>query len=210
VAGELGSIRILVANAGLNGMYGPFVYVPWDELVEVEDITIGTILKGTIQTVAAVLPHMIEQKYGRIITLCGGGVERPLENQVIYSGAKGGVTSFSRCLALELSHRPEDIKVNIYEPGFVKTGLINSGEIVPNWVGQDRSRDNTEIVLKYIGTDINLTTKHVLPYALPSCKANGKLFRDYSIRKMISGGSKLRKAMKQMRQASAPAQAPNT
>jgi 3-oxoacyl-[acyl-carrier protein] reductase len=201
VAKELGSIRILVANAGLNAIYGPFANIPYNQLADYEHLTIGTILMGTIQTISATLPYMIQQKYGRIVTLCGGGVERPLPHQTIYSSAKGGVTTFSKCLALELAQRKEDIKINIYEPGFIRTGLINSGTIVPGWMDPEKSRENTDLALQYIGTDINISTLHVIPYALPSCKANGKLFRGYSIRKMIFGGIKLGKVMKQRRQS---------
>ena len=204
VANEFGSIRILVANAGLNGIYGPFANIPYNQLADYEHLIISAILFGTIQTISATLPFMIQQKYGRIITLCGGGVERPLVHQTIYSAAKGGVTTFSKCLALELAQRTEDIKINIYEPGFIRTGLISSGTIVPEWMDAETLRKNTDLTLQYIGTDINKSTKYVVPYVLPSCKISSKLFRGYSIRKMIFGGRKLQKIMKQRRQMSIP------
>ena len=158
VAKEFGSIRILVANAGLAGMYGPFANIPYNQLAEHERSVIGTILLGTIQTISAVLPFMVQQKYGRIVTLCGGGVERPLVHQTVYSSAKGGVTTFSKCLALEFSQRKEDIKINIYEQGFIRTGLTSSGDIVPGWSNPEVVKKNTDLALQYIGTDITAST----------------------------------------------------
>ncbi len=197
----LGSIRICVANAGLIGMYGPFTMIPYDQLMPDMELVIGTILMGTISTVHAVLPIMMKQKYGRIITLSGGGADRPLTNMVVYSGAKGGVISFSRCLAMELSQLPNsaDIKINTYSPGWIKTELNSRATTVPGWTGYQQQA--TDLAMQYIGADIHTSTRKVLPYALPSCKVTGKIFRGFSIRKMITGGRKLRKAMKHLHQS---------
>ena len=76
-AESLGSIRIAIPNAGVAGMYGPFDHIPYDDVAPNANLVIGTILLGTLHTVSAVLPYMIQQKYGRIITLTGGGANRP-------------------------------------------------------------------------------------------------------------------------------------
>jgi NAD(P)-dependent dehydrogenase (short-subunit alcohol dehydrogenase family) len=201
-AAQFGSIRILVANAGLAGLYGPFANIPYDQVGTNAETVIGTLLHGTIYTISAILPYMIKQKYGRIVTLSGGGADRPLTHMTTYSAAKGGVVAFSKCLALELAERSEDIKINIFQPGMLKTGLTTHSDIVPNWLDADTVRKQSELALQYIGGDIEASTKTVLPYVLPSCKQNGTTFRGFSVRKLIRGAMRLKKIQKRMAQPS--------
>ena len=79
---KFGSVRILIANAGTNRTYGPFSNLTADMVSKDAITVIGTNLIGTLNSIAAVMPHMIQQKYGRIITLSGAGAERPMENIV--------------------------------------------------------------------------------------------------------------------------------
>ncbi len=198
VARTFGSIRILVANAGLAGLYGPFANIPYDQLGPNMDAVIGTILRGTINTISAVLPFMITQKYGRIVTLSGGGADRPLTHMTTYSAAKGGVVAFSKCLALELAERSENIKINIYQPGMLRTGLTTHSEIVPGWLDVNIVHQQSDLALQYLGGDLEISTSKVLPYVLPSCTKNGTSFRGFSVRKIIRGAMRLKKVMKQM------------
>jgi NAD(P)-dependent dehydrogenase (short-subunit alcohol dehydrogenase family) len=202
VASQFGSVRILVANAGLAGLYGPFANIPYDQLGPNIDAVIGTILRGTLNTISAVLPHMIKQKYGRIVALSGGGADRPLTHMTTYSAAKGGVVAFSKCLALELAVRSEDIKINIYQPGMLRTGLTSHSEIVPGWLDPDTVHKQSELALQYLGGDLEVSTHKVLPYVLPSCKQNGTSFRGFSVRKLIRGAMRLKKVQKTMAQDS--------
>lgn len=197
-AESLGSIRIAVPNAGVAGMYGPFDHIPYDQVAPNANLVISTILLGTLYMVSAVLPHMIQQKYGRIITLTGGGADRPLQHMTTYSAAKGGVVAFSKCLAVELAQRAEDIKVNIYAPGMIRTGLTNHADVVPNWMDPTTIREQTDMALQYMGNDLATSTRKVISYALPSCKANGTIFRGFAVGKMIRGAMKLQKMQKQI------------
>jgi 3-oxoacyl-[acyl-carrier protein] reductase len=195
-----GSIRILVANAGLETNYGPFEYMPPEMVYETAKTVIGVNLIGMINSIAAILPQMKKQKYGRIVTLSGGGAERPLTNMTIYSASKGGVIAFSKCFAEELNEinkKGNDIKINIFQPGMLKTGLTSHADVVPGWMDVETVRRNSELALKYLGGDINETCSKVLPFVISSCKENGEVFRGYKISHMIRGGMKLRKEMKQ-------------
>jgi len=161
---------------------------------------VGINLIGTIYTVATVLPHMIKQGYGRIVALSGGGADRPVEHMTIYSASKGGVNSFCKCLAKELEEKEEkgyDIKINIFNPGMVKTNLYNAMP-VEGWKDEEIYRRESDLVLKYVATDIEDSCRKVIPYVLPTCKKSGKSFRGFSIKKMISGFKKLRKEMQKM------------
>lgn len=45
----------------------------------------------------------------------------------LYSATKGALNSFAKAMALELA--PKHIRVNAIQPGFIRTGLLNSGII---------------------------------------------------------------------------------
>jgi 3-oxoacyl-[acyl-carrier protein] reductase len=198
---EFGSIRILVANAGLEKNYGPFEYLPQEMVYENAKIIIGVNLIGMMNSIAAVLPQMKKQKYGRIITLSGGGADRPLPNMTIYSASKGGVVVFSKCFAEELKEsntKERDIKINIFQPGMQKTGLTTHTDVVPGWMDAETVKRNSELALTYLGGDLEESCSKVIPFVLPSCKKNGKVFRGFKIMNMIKGGMKLRKEMKKM------------
>ena len=192
-----GSIRILVANAGINLTYGPFEYMTLEKVSSDAPKVVSINLIGTIYTIAAVIQQMIKQGYGRIVTLSGGGADRPVEHMAIYSASKGGVISFSKCLALELEKKGYDIKVNIFNPGMIKTNLYKALP-VDGWKDEETLRRESSLVLKYVGSDIEESCSKAIPYVLPTCKKSGKSFRGFSIKKMISGFKKLRKELQKM------------
>jgi len=192
-----GSIRILVANAGVNLTYGPFQYLTPDKVNSDAKTIIGINLIGTINSISAVLPHMIKQEYGRIITLSGGGADRPVEHMTIYSASKGGVVAFSQCLAKELETSEIDIKINIFQPGMILTNLYKVS-LIEAWKDKETYDSQMELLKKYVMTDVEKSSMTVIPYALPTCKDNGKSFRGFPLAKMIRGFMKVSKEMKRM------------
>ena len=98
--------------------------------------------------------------------------------------------------AEELKEMDGDIKINIYQPGMIKTNLSTNAKVVPGWGEQENVTEYSNLALDYLGTDINESCPKVLPYVLPSCRENGKTFRGFKITSMIRGGIKLRKFMK--------------
>ncbi|MHA1241980.1 MAG: SDR family oxidoreductase [Promethearchaeota archaeon] len=191
------SIRILVANAGVNLTYGPFQYLPPDKVYSDAKTIIGINLIGAINSVSAVLPQMIKQEYGRIIMLSGGGADRPVEHMTIYSASKGGVVAFSQCLAEELNTSEINIKINIFNPGMVLTNLYKVS-LIEAWKDKQTYDSQMELLKKYVMTDIEKSSMTVIPYALPTCKDNGKSFKGFSLPKMIRGFMKVSKEMKRM------------
>ncbi|MFX1315836.1 MAG: SDR family oxidoreductase [Promethearchaeota archaeon] len=192
-----GSIRILVANAGLSLTYGPFGYLSLEQVSSEAKIIIGTNLMGMMYSIAAVLPQMIKQKYGRIVTISGGGADRPIPNMTIYSASKGGVIAFSKCLAEEFKEGGNDLKINIFHPGMQRTNLTKVSKIVEGWKDEETLKYEMDLVLKYVAGDIEESCSKVIPYVLPSCKANGIVFKGFSIMKLIKGFRKLNKARKE-------------
>ncbi len=192
-----GSIRILVANAGVNLTYGPFQYLTPDRVNSDAKTIIGINLIGVLNSISATLPQMIKQKYGRIISLSGGGADRPVENMTIYSASKGGVVAFSRCLAKEFETSENDIKINMFQPGMIYTNLYNVS-LIEAWKDKETYDSQMELMKKYVMTDVEKSSMTVIPYALPTCKDNGKTFRGVSLTKMIRGFMKVSKEMKRI------------
>jgi 3-oxoacyl-[acyl-carrier protein] reductase len=191
-----GSLRILVANAGFALTYGPFEYLTPAMVDSEGKAIIGTNLLGMMNSISAVLPQMKKQKYGRIITLSGGGADRPLTDMTLYSASKGGVLAFSKCLALELKMGKNDIKLNILQPGMQRTGLTKKPTVVSGWRDPEAVAKDMELVLEYLGGDLDRACLSVLPYVIPSCKVTGKVVMGFSLFKLIRNAMKLQKAMK--------------
>jgi NAD(P)-dependent dehydrogenase (short-subunit alcohol dehydrogenase family) len=114
---EFGKIDILVNNAGICSGIKPFI-----ETTEADwDLDIDVNLKGVLNCSMAVLPGMIERKYGKIINISSGGGLDGGPNACTYAAAKGGIIIFTKSLAVEVA--PRRINVNCIAPGFANTGF---------------------------------------------------------------------------------------
>jgi NAD(P)-dependent dehydrogenase (short-subunit alcohol dehydrogenase family) len=111
---KFGKIDILVNNAGASTREQPFMQMTEEDWAF--DISVN--LFGQIRVARAVLPHMLERKYGRIINTSGG---QGFPMISIYGAAKGGVVQFTKALAREVGDK--GIVVNAVGPGLGKTGL---------------------------------------------------------------------------------------
>jgi 3-hydroxybutyrate dehydrogenase len=114
---KFGRLDILVNNAGLQ-FVAPIVEFPeerWDTLI-------GVMLTGTFLCCKYALPHMIKQKWGRIINLNSlhGKVASPFK--VAYISAKHGVLGLTKVVALEMAEH--NITCNAICPAYVRTPLV--------------------------------------------------------------------------------------
>jgi len=113
-----GGIDILVNNAGFtrDRYLTKMAESDWDAVVD-------TILKGAFHFSRAVLPGMMERKWGRIINIASRSVfGNP--GQTNYTTAKLGLVGFTRALSLEQARF--GITVNAIAPGFIETELMRS------------------------------------------------------------------------------------
>ncbi|MGR4871439.1 beta-ketoacyl-ACP reductase [Variovorax sp. LARHSF232] len=113
-----GKVDILVNNAGFtrDKYLTKMPEADWDAVVD-------TILKGAYLCTKAVLPSMIEQKWGRIINISSRAhLGNP--GQTNYSAAKAGLIGFTRALALEQGKF--NITANAIAPGFIETELVKA------------------------------------------------------------------------------------
>lgn len=112
-----GKIDILFNNAG-TGETCWFT----DSNESMWDRTIAVNLKGTIQFSHAVLPNMIERKYGKIISTASLAAKIGAGTQVVYSAAKAGVDGFTKALAREVARY--GVCVNDICPGPIDTPMF--------------------------------------------------------------------------------------
>jgi 2-hydroxycyclohexanecarboxyl-CoA dehydrogenase len=117
VAKDHGRIDILVSNAGWDRAMR---FVDTDE--DFWDRVIAINLRGHFAMTHAVLPHMIERGWGRIVTVASDAGRVGSTGEVVYSGAKGGVIAFTKGLAREVARH--GINVNCVAPGLTDTPLL--------------------------------------------------------------------------------------
>ncbi len=116
IAGELGAIDLLVANAGA-GDPARAHKVP----VEAWIGTLRLNVDGVIYSVAAVLPEMVERRSGHLSVVSSVAGFRGLPGMAAYSGSKACITTFFESLRVDL--RGRGITVTAIHPGFIATPL---------------------------------------------------------------------------------------
>ena len=116
---ELGSVEILVNNAGIYGPMGPTESVDWQEWTRAIEIN----LYGVLLPCRALIPHFKQAGGGKIVVLSGGGATNPLPNISSYAASKAAVVRLMETLAEEL--KPHHVDVNAVAPGALKTRLVD-------------------------------------------------------------------------------------
>jgi NAD(P)-dependent dehydrogenase (short-subunit alcohol dehydrogenase family) len=116
---EFGKIDILVNTAGLNaGMGQPFL----KQVQETWEKDMAVNVYGTMNFAKAVLPSMIEHKYGKIINF--SSIVAKMSGPGSYAAAKAAVLAVTRGLATQFG--PSNINVNAIAPGMVQTKFFAS------------------------------------------------------------------------------------
>ncbi|MEA2408571.1 MAG: hypothetical protein QOE69_2690, partial [Thermoleophilaceae bacterium] len=92
---------------------------------------------GTIHTVKAALPRMIERRRGHIVVVSSGGGVRGFPNAAVYNGTKAAQRGFAEALRHEL-HRT-GVSVTTVYPGEIETSLHDHElDHMPDWYRLDR------------------------------------------------------------------------
>jgi 3-oxoacyl-[acyl-carrier protein] reductase len=117
-ASHFGQLDILVNNAGVlrDNLLFKMSEEDWDTVMNVH-------LKGAFLCSRAAQKYMVQQKYGRIVSLSSTSA---LGNrgQANYSSAKAALQGLTRTLAIELG--PFGITTNAVAPGFIDTEMTRS------------------------------------------------------------------------------------
>ena len=117
VLDRFGRIDILVNNAGNSSMMAvaDMSEQEWDEVLD-------THLKGTFLCSKYVVPQMITQHSGKVISISSVGGQRGFGLGAHYCAAKHGIIGFAKSLAMEVADH--NINVNVVCPGTVWTPMM--------------------------------------------------------------------------------------
>ena len=113
IATTLGPVDILVLNATPAQPQKPIEEYDWALYQQMLDFFV----KSPFLLARACLPHMKQQRWGRIINIGSEVVARGVPNFTAYLAAKGGQNGFSRGLATEVAKW--GITVNMIAPGWI-------------------------------------------------------------------------------------------
>ena len=117
VRSAFGPIGIMVTSAGIEG-FSSFLDID----AETWDRTIAVNLTGTFHCLQAAVPDMMEEKWGRIVTISSSSAQSGTRNMSHYVASKGGVIALTKAVALDLA--PHGITVNTIPPGVVDTPMM--------------------------------------------------------------------------------------
>lgn len=123
VEDELGRLDVVVANAGVNGVWAPVDEIEPDEW----DATIGTNLTGTFLTLRYTVPLLVRQG-GAVVVVSSINGTRTFSNSgaSAYATSKAGQVALARMLAVELA--PRGVRVNVVCPGAIDTEIGDNTE----------------------------------------------------------------------------------
>jgi NAD(P)-dependent dehydrogenase (short-subunit alcohol dehydrogenase family) len=120
---ELGHLDILVNNAGVASTGGKLPgsgdqEADWDKTFEVN-------VKGTVRCCEAIIPHMKERRFGKIVNIASMAGQSARRMGGAYAVSKAAVLRYTKGLAPELG--PFNINVNAVCPGAVWTRFHQEG-----------------------------------------------------------------------------------
>lgn len=117
--GHFGRIDCLINNAGItsDAMVYKMDETAWDKVIAIN-------LKGVFNCTQAVLPHMIEQKRGCIISTASVVGLYGNIGQSNYVATKSAVIGLTKTWAKELGRK--GIRVNAVAPGFTLTEMVKT------------------------------------------------------------------------------------
>ena len=114
-----GQIDVLIANAGIGGAspIATMSELSWRTMIEVN-------LTGVFNSIRAVVPHMIQHRFGRIVATSSIVAESGATNAGHYAAAKAGVVALVKSLSYEVAEY--GITVNAVLPAGVNTAMIHN------------------------------------------------------------------------------------
>lgn len=165
---SLGSIEILVNNAGVGSSSNPKPVVDFDD--DFWDLSLALNLTAPYLLCKAVLPGMLKRKRGRIITVASINGKIGSLHGAAYAASKHGVLGLTRSLALEVAK--DGITVNAICPGPVHTIMndrrveydaqrrgVSFDEVASGWTPLGRRLEPEEVapLAVYLASDASAT-----------------------------------------------------
>lgn len=162
-AAVLGSVDILINNAGVQFVapIDAFPVEKWDQIIAIN-------LSAAFHAIRAVIPHMKQTGWGRIISTASAHslVASPFKSA--YVSAKHGLAGLTKTAALELA--THKVTVNAISPGYVWTPLVEN-QIPDTMKARGLTRDQVinDVLLEAQPTKQFVTVDQVAALAVFLC-----------------------------------------
>jgi len=114
-----GKIDVLINNAGIAGRAAPL----WEQTFEDWQKVVAVNMHGVFHCSRAVITHMRERRYGRIVNIASIAGKEGNPNMTAYSATKAGIIAFTKSLAKEVAL--DGICVNAVAPAVVQTRILD-------------------------------------------------------------------------------------
>jgi len=146
VVKTFGRVDILINNAAIRAEahFLDMTFKQWREILAV-------VLDGAFLCSRAVLPHMVRNKYGRIINLGGVSTHLGAPGRAHVGTGKMGIVGFTKALASEFA--PHGITVNCVVPGKIggeRSATSGRGIQIPPPVGREGVPDDVAAVVRML------------------------------------------------------------
>lgn len=114
---RLGGVDVLVNNAGgpPAGGFDALDDAAWQAAFELN-------VMSSVRLIRGVLPHMREQRSGRIVTIASSSIKQPIENLLLSNTYRVALVGLSKSLATEFA--PHGILINTLGPGRIATDRV--------------------------------------------------------------------------------------
>ena len=141
---RFGDCHVAVANAGIAD-YGPFRSMSLDLVERMTRIN----WLGTVHTVGAVLPAMVERAAGSLVVVSSGAGYRAFPEAAVYGATKAAQRAFAEALRHELA--ATGVSVTIVYPGEISTHLhAHERDRMPAWYRADDAADPRELARRVV------------------------------------------------------------
>src|SRR5215510_4883045 len=122
VAERFGGVDVLINNSGLAvpESVDQITEAGWDKVIE-------TNLRGVMQLVRAVLPHMIEHEFGDIVNVSSQAGKHGYADVPSYCASKFGLLGYAEALRDHLRKSGANIRVFNFCPGLVDVESVTAG-----------------------------------------------------------------------------------
>lgn len=113
------AIDILVNNAGLAGKAAPI----WQQTDADWHNVMAVNINGPFYLCRAVIPHMCQRGYGRIVNIASVAGKEGNPNMVAYSASKAALIGLTKSIAKEVAS--EGICINAVSPAVIRTKILD-------------------------------------------------------------------------------------
>jgi NAD(P)-dependent dehydrogenase (short-subunit alcohol dehydrogenase family) len=136
ILGTFGRVDLLVNNAGITG--SAEATVCHETPIDQWDLVHAVNVKGPFLCTRAVLPAMLSQKSGHVITVASVAGLVAFPGRCAYTASKGAAIQFTKSLAVD--YATAGIRANAICPGMVETPMTQWRLDVPEFRAQIESR----------------------------------------------------------------------